>query len=89
MSAFALGRNAGFPVSYPGGFRATSGLDIHRAAHGLIEQHGDAADIDAARRADELLDAGDMDGRAVWLKVLKAVEELLDKGPPQNGATVH
>ena len=34
-------------------------------------------------RADELLEAGDPGGQAVWLRVLKAVEELLDKGPPQ------
>ncbi len=40
-------------------------------------------------RADELLEAGDIEGRAVWLKVLKAVEELLDKGPPGKHDRVH
>jgi hypothetical protein len=39
-------------------------------------------------RVDELLEDGDMDGRAVWLKVLKAVEVLLDHTPPDN-APVH
>ena len=47
----------------------TSDLDIYRTAHELIEQHGDAADIEAAMRADELMEAGDMDGRAVWLRI--------------------
>ncbi len=55
----------------------TPGLDIYRSAKLLIDQHGDEAPIHAAVRADALLDQGDMDGRAVWLRVLKAVEELL------------
>ena len=32
-----------------------------------------------AMRADELMETGDMDGRAVWLRIVKAVEELLPK----------
>ncbi len=43
----------------------TSGLDTYRAANKLIKQHGEAADIEAAMRADECLAAGDMEGRAV------------------------
>ena len=87
MPAFALGRNAGFPVSYPGGFRATSGLDIHRAAHELIEQHGDAADIDAAKRAAAPMEAGDGEGGAVWKRIVKAVERLRQREPGDK--TVH
>ena len=45
----------------------TSDIDIYRSAHELIKQHGDAADIEAAMRADQCLAAGDMEGRAVWL----------------------
>ena len=40
-------------------------------------------------RADELLEAGDMDGRRVWLRVLEAVQELTSKEPPGEGAAVH
>lgn len=76
MPAFALGRNAGFPVSYPSGFRVTSDLDIYRATHELIEQHGEVADIDAARRAAALMEAGDGEGGAVWKRIVKAVERL-------------
>ncbi len=66
----------------------TSDLDIYRAANVLIEQHGDAADIEAAMRADERLAAGDMEGEAEWLRIVKAVEELLSEERPE-GENVH
>ena len=66
----------------------TSDLDIYRSANELIKQHGDAVDIEAAMRADELMDAGDMEGRAVWLRIVKAVEELLSEERPDD-AEVH
>ncbi|MCH9050502.1 MAG: hypothetical protein IIA72_05405 [Proteobacteria bacterium] len=66
----------------------TSDLDVYRSANELIEQHGDAADIEAAMRADERLAAGDMDGEAVWLRIVKAIEELLSEGRPED-AEVH
>ncbi len=66
----------------------TSDLDIYRSAHLLIERHGDDAPIEAAMRADELMEAGDMDGRAVWLRIVKAVEELQSKERPDD-AEVH
>ncbi len=66
----------------------TSDLDIYRSANELIKQFGDAADIEAAMRADELMEAGDMEGRAVWLRIVKAIEELLSKERPE-GEKVH
>ncbi len=66
----------------------TSGLDIYRSANELIKQHGEAADIEAAMRADERLAAGDMEGEAVWLRIVKAVEELQSEDRP-GGAEVH
>ncbi len=62
----------------------TSDLDIYRFANELIKQHGDAADIEAAMRADERLAAGDMEGEAVWLRIVKAVEELLSEERPSD-----
>ena len=41
-------------------------LDIWRSASVLISRYGDSASLHAANRADELLDAGDMNGRALW-----------------------
>ncbi len=38
-------------------------------------------------RADAMLKAGDMDGFAVWRRIVKAVEELLSKERPA-GASV-
>ncbi len=54
----------------------TSDLDIFRSAHALIKQHGEDAPIHAAMRADAMLEKGDLDGVAVWKRILRAVEEL-------------
>lgn len=57
-------------------------LDIYRSAKALIDQHGEfEAELHAAQRADELLEAGDMDGRRVWLRVLDAVRDITSKKP--------
>ncbi len=66
----------------------TSTIDIYRSANELIKQFGDAADIEAAMRADELMDAGDIEGEAVWLRIVKAIEELLSEERPED-AEVH
>ena len=42
-----------------------SDLDILRSAMLLIDQHGEFASLEAAMRADELLDQGDLDGERV------------------------
>ena len=59
----------------------TSDLDIYRSANELIKQYGDAADIEAAMRADGCLAAGDMEGEAVWLRIGRAIEELRQREP--------
>ena len=38
--------------------------------------------------AETMLGRSDMDGRAVWLRILKAIETLLDT-QPGDGARVH
>jgi len=50
--------------------------DIFRAAKMLIDQRGADAPIRAAQRADELLEEGDVDGVAVWRRILEAIDEL-------------
>ena len=59
----------------------TTDLDIYRSARTLINQHGEDATIHAATRADELLEAGDLDGLAVWKRVLKAIKEIQREEP--------
>ncbi len=62
--------------------RVITDLDIYRSAKALIDQHGEfEAELHAAQRADDLLGAGDMDGRRVWLRVLDAVRDITGKEP--------
>ena len=56
-------------------------LDIYRSAQVLLNRDGDGASLHAANRADEMLDAGDMDGRAVWGRIYGAVLELRGEAP--------
>ncbi len=67
----------------------TSDLDIYRSAKLLIDQHGEDAPIFAAQQADRCLEAGDLDGKAVWMRVIVAIKELQDRGPPAVGQPVH
>jgi hypothetical protein len=55
----------------------TLDLDIFRTPKLLVDKHGEDAPIHAAMRADELLDKGYLEGRAVWKRVLWAPDELL------------
>ncbi len=41
-------------------------LDIYRSANVLVNQHGEDAPIHAAMNADTILEAGDVEGCAVW-----------------------
>lgn len=45
--------------------KMTSNLDIYRSAKQLVDQFGADAPIEAAIRADQMLDIGDLDGLAV------------------------
>ncbi len=63
-------------------------LDIYHAANLLVKQHGKDAPIHAAMRADAMLEAGDLDGYAVWKRILRAVEELHGT-EPKPGEVVH
>ena len=65
-----------------------SDLDIYRSANLLVKQHGAEAAIEAALRADAMLDKGDLDGQRVWLRIRKAIDVLLDTRPG-DGAVVH
>ena len=49
--------------------------------HQKVIERAPAPYVDAAQRADELLEAGDMDGRRVWLRVLDAVRDITSKEP--------
>ena len=63
-------------------------IDIWRSARVLIKQHGDQANIEAARVADAMLERGDLDGLAVWKRVMVAVDEL-QRSQPAKGEARH
>ncbi len=66
----------------------TSDLDIYRSAQLLVKQHGPDAPIEAAMRADAMLEKGDLDGYDVWQRLLRAVEEL-QRAEPASGEVSH
>jgi hypothetical protein len=51
-------------------------IDIWRAANLLIRRHGANAELEAAKRADLMLDRGDDDGRLLWMRIRRAIEGL-------------
>ncbi len=63
-------------------------LDTYRSANVLVKRHGQDAPIEAAMRADAMLEVGDLGGYAVWRRILRAVEEL-QRREPGPGVEVH
>ena len=59
-------------------------IDIWRSANVMVKRYGEDAALEAAKRADELLEAGDMDGCAVWKQIVAAVEDLQRQAPHAN-----
>jgi hypothetical protein len=53
-----------------------SEIDIWRAANLLIQRHGTDAEIEAAKRADQMLERGDLDGNTVWKWIRRAIIAL-------------
>ena len=53
-----------------------SDLDIYRSANVLIRDHGEVAAIEAAMRADAMMDKGDLDGCVAWKRIVRAVVEI-------------
>ncbi len=63
-------------------------LDIYHTANLLVKRHGEDAPIEAAMRADAMLEKGDLGGCAAWKRILRAVEELQGT-EPKPGEVVH
>ncbi len=61
-------------------------IDIYRSANVLIRKHGEDAAIEAAMRTDAMLDKGNLDGYAVWKRIVRAVEEI-QRAEPAPGET--
>ncbi len=65
-----------------------SDLDIYRSAKLLIDQHGEDASLEAAMRADAMLEKGPMAGAATWRRIIMAVDEL-QRQERRPGETAH
>jgi len=62
--------------------------DVWRAALLTVRHYKDDAMLEAADRADQLLDEGDMAGAETWHRILNAIERLQAKMPAE-GEGVH
>lgn len=59
-----------------------SDRELWACARKVLEMHGTGAEIHAAMRADELLEAGDLAGERVWKAILTRIVEMSTAGPP-------
>ncbi len=66
-----------------------SELDIYRSANLLIDQLGEGALFFAAQQADACWERGNLEGKAVWIGVIRAIQELLDQKPPDDEKSIH
>ena len=53
-----------------------SDREIWTAANLIVKRYGADAEIEAARRADAMLDRGVPEGQRVWLRIKSAIEAL-------------
>jgi len=57
-------------------------IDIWRIATLMLKCYGDEADIESAIRAEELAEAGDGAGAAVWRRITDAIGQLENDTSP-------
>ena len=63
-------------------------IDIFRAAAAFIKQHGHDAQHLAIKRTTEMLDTGDVDGYAVWKRIVNAIN-VMQRETPRPGEHRH
>ncbi len=66
----------------------TSDLDIYCTASVLIREHGEDAALEAAQRADAMLEKGSLGGQRVRKRILAAVKEI-QRQEPEEGEAVN
>ena len=70
------------------GVRRTSEIEVYGSVKEWIDQHGEEGASRAAYKADAMRDKGDLDGAAVWRRIVAAINELVDI-KPGDGDAVH
>ena len=66
----------------------TSDLDIYRTADVLVKHYAEDAALEAAQRADAMLEKGCLDGLRVWRRVLAAVKEIQRREPQTSAVEI-
>lgn len=56
-------------------------IDVWRIVNLMLKRYGDEADIESAIQAEELADAGDWAGEAVWRWIIDAIGQLENTTP--------
>ena len=59
-------------------------IEVFKTANLLINTYGEMAPNGAKIKADQLKDKGDTKGQAIWLRIARAAESLLDEKRPQS-----
>ena len=62
-------------------------IDIYRSAKLLIDRYGEDATLEAAARADDLFDEGDLDGAKIWRAILRVIVDF-QRDRPKKGERV-
>jgi hypothetical protein len=74
-----LTANTPWPDSLP---KNDSQIEIWRVAYLMLKCYGDEADTESAIRAEELAEAGDRAGEAIWRRIIDAIGQLENTTPP-------
>jgi hypothetical protein len=53
-----------------------SDLDLYRAAHLMMHEYGHDAELEAARRANQMLARGDRDKLLIWFGIWWTIAEM-------------
>jgi hypothetical protein len=59
-------------------------LDIWRCAALMIRRYGSNADLEAQARAERLREDGDRAGQKIWLRVTRAITDLINVRPHET-----
>ena len=55
------------------GFAVVEEIEVWRAANQLVKRYGADAELEAAMRADAMIECGDPEGLAVWKRILRCL----------------
>jgi hypothetical protein len=58
--------------------------EVFKTANLLIDTYGEMAPNGAKIKADHLKDKGDIEGQAVWLRIARATENMLNESRPKS-----